>query len=310
MKTGALIVASLNSDRACRGTEEMTPFYPMLSAGGTTMIKREIATLRKAGISPVLVLCGYQKDLLKNHLSHNNVIFCEDENFSVHSQKETTALGLSSASGLCDRILIVPVETPVFSADTVTRLLSCETNAAPVFQGKMGYPRLVYLSEISDISSVSPAGTGSLSFAPVQVEDPGILCSLSSPDGPKQIQAYIKMLQDTNDLKLKLKVMLTKEEDFFGPGTWQLLSLIDQTGSIQSAAAAMKMSYSKSWKMINRLEQQMGFAFLNRCNGGKNGGNSTLTDQGKIFMDKYRALTEDLNKMAQNFFDIYFQDFQ
>lgn len=310
MKTGALIIASLNSDRTCKGTEEMTPFLPMLSAGGTTMVKREIATLRKAGVSPILVLCGYQKDLLKNHLSHNSVIFFEDENFSIHSQEESTALGLSFASGLCDRILVVPVETPVFSADTVKRLLACETNAAPVFQGRMGYPRLVYFSEMADIPSASPVKTSSLSFSPIQVEDPGILCSLIDTDGPEHVQAYIKMLRDTNDLRLKLKVTLTKEEDFFGPGTWQLLSLIDQTGSIQSAAAAMKMSYSKSWKMINRLEQQMGFAFLNRCNGGKNGGNSTLTEQGKIFIDKYHALTEDLNKIARNFFDIYFQDFQ
>lgn len=309
MKTGALLIASLNFDKACRGTEEMAPFFPMLSAGGTTMIKREIATLRKAGVSPILVLCGYQKQLLKNHLSHNSVIFCEDENFSVHSQEETLSLGLSFASGLCDRILVVPVEIPVFSADTVKCLLACETDAAPVFQGKMGYPRLVYLSK-TDSAFVSPVNAPPSSFVPIQVQDPGVLYSLTDADGLEQIQSYIKMLRDTNDLKLKLKVTLTKEEDFFGPGTWQLLSLIDQTGSIQSAAAAMKMSYSKSWKMINRLEQQMGFAFLNRCNGGKNGGKSTLTEQGKVFIDKYRALTEDLNQMARNFFDIYFQDFQ
>lgn len=362
MKTGALLIASLNSDSTCKGAEEMTAFFPMLSAGGTTMIKREIATLRKSGISPIIVLCGYQKELLKNHLSHNNVLFCEDEQFSSHSREETTAVGLSFAARYCDRVLIVPVEVPVFSADTVSLLLSCQENTAPVFQGRTGYPRLIYLQDYpeapsgrrpealsrtdalspdqmhapSPVQAHVPSPDQTLAPSPVQAhapspdqalapspdradistfslvptEDPGVLYSLTDADGLEQIQSYIKALRDTNDLRLKLKVTLTKEEDFFGPGTWQLLSLIDQTGSIQSAAAAMKMSYSKSWKLINRLEQQMGFAFLNRCNGGKNGGNSTLTEKGRLFIDKYQALTTDLNQMAQNFFDIYFQDFQ
>lgn len=304
MKTGALILASLNLDTAHRGTEEMASFLPMLSVGGTTAIKREIATLRRAGVSPILVLCGYQKELLKNHLSHNSVIFCEDTSYPGQDRDAAVARGLEAAAAHCDRVLLVPVEMPVFSAGTVKRLLACEDAAAPVYQGEMGYPRLLYLP--SDEKSRQPAAP----LLPVEVEDPGILYSLLDPDGPARINSYLKKLRDTNDLRLKLKVTLTKEEDFFGPGVWQLLTLVDETGSIQAAAAAMHMSYSKSWKLINRLEQQMGFPFLNRCNGGKNGGNSTLTGQGRLFLDKYKALTEDLNRMARNFFDIYFQDFQ
>ena len=65
---------------------------------------------------------------------------------------------------------------------------------------------------------------------------------------------------------------------------------------IQAAAAKMNMSYSKGWKMINKVEKELGFRFLNRCNGGKNGGSSTITPEGRLFMERYHAMLEDVYK--------------
>lgn len=62
--------------------------------------------------------------------------------------------------------------------------------------------------------------------------------------------------------------------------------------------------------MVNRLEKEMGFLFLNRCNGGKNGGSSTITEEGRTFMERYHAMEEDMRRIGQRFFDTYFQDFQ
>ena len=72
----------------------------------------------------------------------------------------------------------------------------------------------------------------------------------------------------------------------------------------------MGMSYSKCWKLLNRAEEQMGFPFLNRYNGGRHGGNSTITEEGREFMNRYHAMLEDIKRISQNFFDIYFQDYQ
>ncbi|MDY3826228.1 MAG: LysR family transcriptional regulator, partial [Lachnospiraceae bacterium] len=94
------------------------------------------------------------------------------------------------------------------------------------------------------------------------------------------------------------------------PGVYDLLKYIDETGSIQAAAAKMNMSYSKGWKIINRAEKELGFRFLNRCNGGKNGGSSTITPEGRVFMERYHAMVEDMRRMTQNFFDVYFGEFQ
>ncbi|MDO4299648.1 MAG: LysR family transcriptional regulator [Lachnospiraceae bacterium] len=323
MKTGALIVASLNLNQEDRDNEDMAVFLPMQHLDGTTVIKREIFTLRKAGVTPIIVLCGYQQAVLRNHLSHNGVIFYEDEEFEQHSFEETLHIGLAFAGTLCDRVLVIPVEYPSFSRDTVEKLMECTVDTSPVYQGMAGYPQLHVFPKLSgfetaDMKTEIPETAGILSetvlenagAAAISVEDAGILYSLTAEHGLSQVQAYTREQREANALQLKIKVMLSKEEDFFGPGVYQLLRNIDETGSIQAAAGKMQMSYSKCWKMINKVESQMGFRFVDRINGGKHGGSSSLTEDARIFLDRYRALTEDIRRMSQNFFDVYFRDFQ
>lgn len=299
MRTGALLLASFELETENRGSEEFPLFLPMYPLDGTTVIKREIAALRKAMLSPIVVLAGCQKDVLKNHLSHNNVIFTEDTEYREKNREKALQAGLEAARQWMDRVMIVPVEYPAFSAQTLQVLLECEKNTIPVYHGQMGWPRLYFLR---DNDKEEPER--------LPVEDPGILLSLLEKDGIAQAQQYLKTQRSTNELRCKTKVILTKEEDFFGPGIYRLLKLIDENGSIQAAAAKMHMSYSKAWKMVNKTEKEMGFPFLKRCNGGKSGGSSTLTEEGKLFIQRYHVMVKDMERISQNFFDIYFNDFQ
>ena len=104
----------------------------------------------------------------------------------------------------------------------------------------------------------------------------------------EKTRTYVRQIRDSRALSLKTKLVLSKTEDFFGPGLFHLLQFIDETGSIQAAAKQMGMSYSKCWKLLNRAEEQMGFPFLNRYNGGRHGGNSTITEEGREFMNRYQ----------------------
>lgn len=119
-------------------------------------------------------------------------------------------------------------------------------------------------------------------------------------------------IENTVEKKLgvKAKIVITKTEDFFGPGLFHLLQFIDETGSIHAASKQMKISYSKCWKLLNRAEEQMGFAFLNRYNGGPHGGTSTLTNEGREFMKRYEALLEEVKELSQNAFEKYFSDYK
>lgn len=309
MKTGALILAISPPKEAHRGNEEFPLFLPMYPLDGTTVIKREISTLRQAGISPILALTDIQKDVLKTHLSHNHILFVEDLNPPSQNREASLRTGLLAARQKMDRAIIVPVECPAFSLETLLALLACETSAAPTYRGCRGWPRLLDLTQWGG-EMPEHFSWDALPMEELPTEDPSVLLSLLEENGVQKIQEHFKNQRRANELRCKTKVILTKEEDFFGPGVCRLLEYIDDTGSIQAAASQMRMSYSKSWKMINKVEKEMGFPFLNRSNGGKSGGSSTLTDEGRQFIERYRAMTRDMEQMSRNFFDTYFRDFQ
>ena len=110
-------------------------------------------------------------------------------------------------------------------------------------------------------------------------------------------------------LGVKTKIVLSKNVDFFGPGLFHLLQYIDEEGTIHEASKKMGMSYSKCWKLLNRAEEQMGFTFLDRYNGGPHGGNSRITEEGREFMRRYEALLEEMKEISQKAFEKYFKEY-
>ncbi len=107
-------------------------------------------------------------------------------------------------------------------------------------------------------------------------------------------------------MKLKTKVILKNETDFWGPGMLELFLRIEKLGSIHMAAQDMHMSYSKCWKLIKRAEKELGYPLLIRRTGGKNGGSSQLTEEGKNFIDSYSALQHEIQETSDRIFRKYF----
>lgn len=107
----------------------------------------------------------------------------------------------------------------------------------------------------------------------------------------------------------KIKLTLYTEERFFGPGICELLERIQGTGSIQAAAAEMKMSYTKAWKIVKRAEREMGVNLIARVSGGKNGGGSTLTEAGEravlAFREMEAKLSEDCSVLLKSYVDSF-----
>ena len=96
----------------------------------------------------------------------------------------------------------------------------------------------------------------------------------------------------------RVKLTLHTRERFFGPGVCELLERIRETGSIQAAAAAMEMSYTKAWKILNRAEREMGSRLITRVSGGRNGGSSKLTAAGEKAVADYRRMEAQLAEFA------------
>ena len=75
-------------------------------------------------------------------------------------------------------------------------------------------------------------------------------------------------------MKPALRVMLCDDagERFFGEGPCRLLHLIEETGSLRSAAAQMGLSYSKALRLVQHAEKELGFALTCKTIGGGGGG--------------------------------------
>jgi molybdate transport system regulatory protein len=81
-----------------------------------------------------------------------------------------------------------------------------------------------------------------------------------------------------------------EERAAFGPGKARLLELIEETGSIRSAATAMDMSYRRAWLLVHEMQEIMNAPVVAGRTGGANGGGASLTKTGKAVLAYYRTI--------------------
>ena len=93
---------------------------------------------------------------------------------------------------------------------------------------------------------------------------------------------------------------------FFGEGPCRLLELVEETGSLRCAAASMEMAYSKALKLIKQAEAALGFSLTVRSAGGRDGGGSTLTAEGRAFLRQYEAYRDACVQANRALYDRYF----
>ena len=94
----------------------------------------------------------------------------------------------------------------------------------------------------------------------------------------------------------------------FGAGIAELLGRVEATGSLRRAASGMGMAYSKAWQIVRRAEEHLGFKLMVRRTGGRGGGCSTVSDEGRWLVRSFGALTEEADPLLVDLFDRHFHD--
>ena len=95
-------------------------------------------------------------------------------------------------------------------------------------------------------------------------------------------------------------------EKFFGEGPARLLQGVEKYGSLRAAATSMEMAYSKALKLLKQAEDALGFSLTTRTTGGKTGGGSTLTTEGKQWLQQYEAYRDACIKVNQALYRQHF----
>jgi molybdate transport system regulatory protein len=78
-----------------------------------------------------------------------------------------------------------------------------------------------------------------------------------------------------------------------GPGKVAVLEEIARSGSISAAGRALRMSYRRTWELVEDLNRSLGTQVVETAAGGSGGGGAVLTRAGKAIVERYRAIEMD-----------------
>ncbi len=85
-------------------------------------------------------------------------------------------------------------------------------------------------------------------------------------------------------------------EGIFGDGKWQILKAVEEEGSLTAACQKLGLTYRRTWGDLKKIEQQLGFPLLNKSRGGKEGGTSELSAQGKALVEAFDEFHKDVDE--------------
>ncbi len=93
------------------------------------------------------------------------------------------------------------------------------------------------------------------------------------------------------------------ENMFLGGDRIALLEKIDELGSITSAAKAVGISYKTAWHLVNMMNNLSEKPLVDRVTGGKGGGGTMLTEEGKKVIEQFLIVQEEHRKFLENLGD-------
>src|SRR5690349_21038222 len=78
-----------------------------------------------------------------------------------------------------------------------------------------------------------------------------------------------------------------------GPGKVAVLEEVARSGSISAAGRALRISYRRTWELVEDLNCSLGAPVVETAAGGAGGGGAVLTRAGRTVVERYRAIELD-----------------
>lgn len=115
---------------------------------------------------------------------------------------------------------------------------------------------------------------------------------------------------DYSNVNLNYKIWLEDSagEGVLGDGKWILLKAIESEGSLTAATEKLNLSYRKTWNNLKKIEKKLGFPILDKTRGGKDGGGSTLTSEGKKLVKSFDKFHAEFDCVIQKAFEKFKKD--
>lgn len=281
----------------------------------SSMLRRMIRTFQRAGVEDVVVITGFQAGETEKALAKMGAAFLRCGDYESAQMLDFAVRGFRYLKN-CDRIFFCPADVPLFTDKTVRSMLECaeeqnEQIVIPVCGGRKGHPVLIASALVERIAEYRgdrglkgalDASGEKIYF--LEAEDEGVFLRARPED-------HFEDLIQTDrkaDIYPKIKVQLTRNVPFFGPGMMVLLKQIHALGNVREACEKAGMSYSKGWSLIRTAEQELGEPVVERSPGGKSGGTAQISPAGYALMERYEQLEREVAEYAQARYQDIFGD--
>ena len=84
-----------------------------------------------------------------------------------------------------------------------------------------------------------------------------------------------------------------------GPGKVRLLEAIAAERSLTAAAKRLRMSYRLAWQHVRHIEERTGLTVVEPHRGGRSGGGTDLTLDGRALLNTYHRFREEVEECMQ-----------
>ena len=123
-------------------------------------------------------------------------------------------------------------------------------------------------------------------------------------------QDALRRSEKMKKLKARFKLWLnTKDVDgVFGDGKWRLLKTIDTEGSLKAASETLHISYRKAWGDLKKAHDALNIALVEKQRGGRMGGRTGLTNQGKKWVNAYTRFRSDIEKAVEKSYEKHIKE--
>jgi len=109
------------------------------------------------------------------------------------------------------------------------------------------------------------------------------------------------MKDNQNNLSHSPQISLNQpDKAFLGGIQINLLEKIEELGSITRAAKAVGICYKTAWDTIHQINSMAEKPLVNRQIGGRGGGGSRLTPEGKLVVTQFKSIQEEHRKFLEN----------
>ena len=115
---------------------------------------------------------------------------------------------------------------------------------------------------------------------------------------------FMTEAESLKHVKFNYKIWLSTLDDkgIMGDGKWKILKAIEEHGSLKAATDALGITYRRTWGDLKEIEEVLGFALLDKSRGGKDGGNTCLTPEGKNLVQAFDQFHEKIDSVIEEAF--------